>query len=377
MFNAIKRCDLTAQYQNFRAPIRRIMDEVLTSGNYVLGKQGQLLEREFADYIGCKFGVSVASGTDALILSLKAAGLRNGDKVITSTYAPSPVATAIILAGGAPIFVDINPETCLMSLDDLEKKITKTVKFIVSVHLFGSVCNMQDINQIGKDNNITCIEDASQAHGSTFMGKKAGSFGVLSCFSFYPTKNLGAYGDGGIILTNNTKIKEMLIQLRNYGKKKNDVFNSKIVGFNSRLDEIQAAVLRFKLRHLDHMNQKRYKLFSLYKKELENTPLSFLKVHSQVKSNLHLLNVFCKKNRSQLQKYLEQNKIQTNVYYPTPLHGMPAFKKYVTKNEKFPNSERVTKQILALPMYPELTIQQVKRITHTINHFFKNKNESR
>jgi len=225
------------------------------------------------------------------------------------------------------------------------------------------------INNIARANKLTVIEDVAQAHGSLLGNKRAGSFGKFSCFSFYPTKNLGEYGDGGMILTDDKKSAVLLRLLRNYGKKDNP-FDSEILGYNSRLDELQAAILRVKLPHLDEMNKKRAKLVKLYKEMLDGYPLEFLSDRKGAESNHHILNVMCRSRRNNLIRFLESNNIQTNVYYPTPLHLMNAFKKYVGKNEKFPNSERASEEALALPLYPELSRKSVIFIAGKIIEFF-------
>lgn len=369
MNNYFWRCDLRKQYKKYKLEINRAIERTLESGAYILDREAKLFEEEFARYIGRVFGVVVASGTDALMLALKVAGIKKQDRVITSTYAPVPVPTAIVLAGGIPAFTDIEEESFLINPDEIEKKIVPSTRFIIPVHLFGSVCNMTAINRIAKYNSLCVIEDAAQAHGSTFRNKKAGCFGRLACFSFYPTKNLGAYGDAGLVLTDSRRIRDRLRLLRNYGKKDNP-FDSEILGFNSRLDELQAAVLRVKLRHLDEMNRRRIHLAQLYKRELKSTPLIFPRIDEQVKSNYHILTVLCKRGRSGLIKFLASNKIQTNIYYPKPLHLMPAFKKYVSQYEKFPVSERTSKQAIALPFYPEMEEKKVIFITNKIKEYF-------
>ena len=366
----IFRYDLSKQYKKYRRESNRIITKVLESGVYILGKEGRAFEKEFARYIGCTYGIGVASGTDALILALRANDIKPGDEVITTVYAPTPVPTAIIAAGGVPVFVDVDKETCLMDPSKIEEKISKKTKFIIPVHLFGSVCNMQLINKIAQKHRLIVLEDAAQAHGSTMKGKKVGRLGDIACFSFYPTKNLGGYGDGGIVLTNDKKIANKLRLLQNYGKKYN-TFDSDTLGYNSRLDELQAAILRMKLSHLDKMNKKRLSIVKLYKKGLKVTPLEFLKEHPSSSANYHILTVLCRKNRDDLRKFLENHNIQTNVYYPKPLHRMNAFRKYVSKREVFPVSERMSKNTLALPLYPELDYGTVNFIIKTIKTYFK------
>ena len=365
----IFRCDLAKQYEQYSGEIENAAIKVLRSGVYTLGKEVELFEKAFAKYTGRSYGVAVASGTDALVLALKSSGISQGDEVLTSTYAPAPVATAIVLAGGIPKFVDIDLDTLLIDPEEIIRKVSSRTRFIIPVHLFGNICNMLAINAIAKKYRLVVIEDAAQAHGSLLGRKKAGTFSLLSCFSFYPTKNLGAYGDGGIILTDNNRIAKNLRLLRNYGKKYNP-FDSEIVGLNSRMDELQAAILRVKLRYLDRMNKKRISLFKLYKKGLKAAPLAFIKTGENAISNCHILTVLCSYRRESLRDFLESSGIQTNIYYPKALHQMNAFRKYVEKDEQFPASEMATRQALALPLYPELSRKDVCFIIAKIRDFF-------
>lgn len=366
----IYRCDLSKNYKYHGKEIAAAMTAVAKSGVYTLGKEVRLFEEEFARYIGRRYGIGVGSGTDALVLALKAAGLRQGDGVITTVYAPTPVPTAIVLAGGVPIFTDVEKGTCLMSADTIEDKMPCRARFIIAVHLFGSVCDMPNILRIAKKRGLTAIEDCAQAHGSALAGKRAGTFAPTACFSFYPTKNLGAYGDGGIILTDDRKTDRALRMLRNYGKEKNP-FDSKILGYNSRLDELQASVLRVRLRHLDGANRARVALVNVYREGLEDLPIDFLKFYPDTLSNYHVLTVLCRKERDSLGKYLEKNGIQTNVYYPTPLSRMKAFRRYVRRGDTFPVSERICRQALALPLYPEMSKDTASYIVGKIREFFR------
>jgi dTDP-4-amino-4,6-dideoxygalactose transaminase len=364
------RCDLSAQYFLYKKEIDKAVISVLKSGVYTLGGQVQSFEREFASYVGRKFGIAVASGTDALILAMKASGIKKGDKVITTVYAPTPVPTAILQAGGIPVFADIDENTCLIDPDEVDRKSSGgRAKYLLPVHLFGSVCDMTLIMEIARGRRLSVIEDVAQAHGSRLGGRNAGTFGDMACFSYYPTKNLGAYGDGGMVLTDSSKTDGILRLLRNYGKK-NNPFNSEILGYNSRLDEIQAAILRVKLIHLDQMNRRRSSLVDIYKKGLKGSPITFLKTYEGVRSNHHILAVICGEKRDELARYLARNGIQTNVYYPKPLHRMPAFRDYAGKGMRFPASERVSRKLIALPLYPELPEEKVSYITGRIRKFY-------
>lgn len=369
MAKYIFRCDASKQYERFQRDINSAVKKVLKSGVYILGSEVRMFEKEFASYIGRAYGVAVASGTDAITLALKALGIKKGEEVITSTYAPTPIPTAILLAGGIPVFADIEKDTCLIDPGEIERKIRRGIRYIIPVHIFGSVCNMFAIEKIARRNGAFVVEDAAQAHGSSWDGKRAGSLGHISCFSFYPTKNLGGYGDGGMMLADKKSIADRLKLMRNYGKKYNP-FDSEIVGCNSRLDEIQAAVLRVKLRYLEEMNKDRSRLADLYKEGLKGLPLFFLKEYDNAKTNYHIMTVLCKERRDGLIKFLEGHNVQTNIYYPTPLHKMRAFRKYVNSKEKFPVSEKISRQALALPMYPELSRNDVAFIIGKIKQYF-------
>ncbi len=345
--------------------------KVCRSGRYILGTELEAFEREFADYIGRAYGIGVGSGTDALFLALRAAGVGRGDEVITTTYAPTPTPAAILMAGAKPVFLDVEPGTCLMNADLVEEKITGNTKAIIPVHLFGIPCRMEKITDVAEKHGLILIEDAAQAHGSAWGLKKAGSMGDLSCFSFYPTKNLGGYGDGGIILTDDPGLREKLILYRNYGKM-HDPFNSEIPGVNSRLDEIQAAILRVKLGYLDAMNRERADLVNLYRTGLRGLPLEWLQTPKGAIANHHILTIRCPGARDELAKHLESRGVQTNVYYPQPLHDMPAYRQYA-QGQIFPQAEKLSQEALALPLYPELAPATVKFIIEQIKGFFRNR----
>jgi dTDP-4-amino-4,6-dideoxygalactose transaminase len=373
MSNYIWRHDLVPQYERYQEEINEAIKRVLRSGRYILGTELLSFEKEFAEYIGCRYGIGVASGTDALVLALRAAGIQPGDEVITTTYAPTPTPAAIIMAGGRPVFVDVEEETALMNPGLIKENISPNTKFIIPVHLFGLPCDMAEITGIAQRYHLTVIEDAAQAHGSLLDGKKVGNFGDLSCFSFYPTKNLGGYGDGGIVLTNRVDLYEKLKLLRNYGKK-NDPFNSQILGVNSRLDELQAAILRVKLPDLDAMNEARAVRVELYQNGLKDLPLSFLKELNGAKSNYHILTVICPEGRDALMEFLESQGVQTNVYYPQPLHSMPAYRPYVRDDQKFPVAEQLSREAIALPLYPELKLETVHFVIDKIREFYATRN---
>ena len=297
-----------AQYQKYKKEINKSINRVLESGNYILGNEVKLFERDFSKYIGLKYSIAVNSGTDALHIALIACGIKHNDEVLTVSNTAVATASAIVLANAKPKFVDINKENYLIDYTKIEKSITKKTKAIIPVHLYGNTVDMDKILKIDKKYKLKIIEDCAQAHGAKFKNKKVGSFGDASCFSFYPTKNLGALGDGGMILTNNLKIYTSSKLMREYGWK--DRYISSIKGWNSRLDEIQAAILRVKIKYLDKDNAKRIKIAKKYIEELANLPIVLPKIQ---KNSLHVFHLFVirSKQRNKLRSYLSKKK---NIY---------------------------------------------------------------
>lgn len=364
----IWRCDLTKQYDKYKNEINDAIQKVLDSGRYTLGDEVKQFEKEFAEYVGVKYAVGVASGTDAIILSLKALDIEKGDEVITTPFTAIPTVSAIIASGAKPVFVDIALDTCLIDIKKISKAITSNTKAIIPVHIFGNVVDIDEIGSI-TNNKITIIEDACQAHGSAIKNRKAGALGHMGCFSFYPTKNLGGYGDGGIITTSNEDFASKLRLLRMYGMIDKDRII--INGINSRLDELQAAILRVKLRHVDSMNKPRQKIASMYKNGLSSKYFVHQKIDDNVCTNYHVFVSRYKGNRDDLIEYLWKNKIQTNVYYPIPLHLQKANLFLGYKKGDFPNAEKLCKEVIALPMYPELDENKVIKVISKINEGIK------
>ena len=356
-----------AQYQKYKKEINKSINRVLESGNYILGNEVKLFERDFSKYIGLKYSIAVNSGTDALHIALIACGIKHNDEVLTVSNTAVATASAIVLANAKPKFVDINKENYLIDYTKIEKSITKKTKAIIPVHLYGNTVDMDKILKIAKKYKLKIIEDCAQAHGAKFKNKKVGSFGDASCFSFYPTKNLGALGDGGMILTNNLKIYTSSKLMREYGWK--DRYISSIKGWNSRLDEIQAAILRVKIKYLDKDNAKRIKIAKKYIKELANLPIVLPKIQ---KNSLHVFHVFVirSKQRNKLRSYLSKKKIYTNIQYPLPIHKQIFYKK-TNMNLKLKNTEKISNEILSLPIYPELKIKQQNLLIHHIKKFYE------
>lgn len=361
----IWRCDLVPQYEKYKKEIDEAIKKVLGSGRYILASEVAEFEKEFAKYLGVNYTVGVASGTDGLILSLMALGIGKGDEVITTPFTAIPTVSAIIDSGAKPVFVDINPDTFLIDLNKIKEAITSETKAIMPVHIFGNIVDIPKLKKIV--GNIPIIEDAAQSHGSKLDGIQSGTMGDIGVFSFYPTKNLGAYGDGGIIVTNNKEIAEKAKLLRMYGMTDKD--HIKVNGINSRLDELQAAILKVKLKYLDEMNNKRNEIANYYKKELNFNLFKHQLIPKDVYSNYHVFVSRFKGNREKLIKYLEEKQIQTNIYYLVPLHLQEANRFLGYKKGDFPEAEKLCDEAIALPLYPEFEDSKQKYVIECINNF--------
>ncbi len=358
--------DLRPEYHSIQAEIDAAIRKVFDRGQFILGENVQLFEQEFAAFCGASFAVGVASGTEALQLSLIACDVRTGDEVITVANTAAPTALAIAAIGARPVFVDIDPETCTINPALIEKAITDRTKAIIPVHLYGCVANLEPILRIAKQANIHVIEDACQAHGAEFNGRKVGTVADLGCFSFYPTKNLGAYGDGGIIVTNDQRLYEKIEMLRNLGQ--SEKYHHQVLGINSRLDEIQAAILRVKLGHLNEWNKKRTDLAFLYSKLLQDVALK-LPPNPSYCSRVYHLYVIHVKDRDHLQKYLRNAEIDTQIHYPIPLHLQEAFQYLGMAEGSLPFTEKSAQQVLSLPLYPHFSSESLEHVASRIAHF--------
>ncbi len=361
----IYRCDLVQKYEKYKIEIHNAIDRVLKSGKYILGNEVSCFEKEFAEYIGAKYAVGVGNGTDALIISLKILDIGPGDEVITTPFTAIPTVSAIIATGAKPVFVDVDPETFLLDISQIRSKITKRTKAIIPVHIFGNVVDINTLKTETED--IPIIEDACQAHGSTINNIKAGNLGDLAAFSFYPTKNLGAYGDGGIIVTNNENYAIKAKLLRMYGMV--DYNHIIINGINSRLDELQAAILRVQLKYLDEINYKRNLIAKKYIDELNKEKFNHQKIENNVYSNYHVFATRYKGNRKLLMKYLEDKGIQTNIYYLMPVYLQEANKYLGIRKGTFQIVEKLCDEVIALPMYAELEQKKLDYIIETINKY--------
>jgi dTDP-4-amino-4,6-dideoxygalactose transaminase len=367
VYKMITFVDLRTEYESLKDELTPVIRNVFEKANFILGDNVKSFEQEFASYINSRFAVGVASGTEALQLALTAYDIGEGHEVITVPNTAVPTALAISSAGAKVVFVDVDPVTLTMDPGKLESAITSATRAIIPVHLFGQTADMDPILEIARRHQLRVIEDACQAHGAEYKGMKAGSMGDAGCFSFYPTKNLGAYGDGGLVITNDETLHQQLHLLRNLGQ--TDRYNHKIKGYNSRLDEMQAALLRVKLKHLDHWNNQRRALAALYEQELRRSPIGIPQEVSYSKHVYHLY-VVRTPERDLLKSFLDQRNIQTLIHYPVPIHLQEAYRDLGLKMGSFPESERVAQKILSLPMHPYLKEESIIKISQTICEFF-------
>jgi len=359
--------ELKKEYAEIQGEISQAIQRVCESGWFILGEEVKIFEEEFSRYIGTKHGIGVNSGSDALFLAIKVLGIGSGDEVITVSHTFISTVDAIVRNGAVPVFVDIDPGTYCIDTSKIEEKITKKTKAILPVHLYGHPADMEPILDISHRYNLFVIEDSCQAHGSEYKGKKVGSIGDAACFSFYPTKNLGAYGDGGMIVTNNEEIAERLKMLMNYGQSKK--YYHDFIGVNSRLDEIQAAVLRVKLKHLDEWNEKRKNIAKLYNKLLGDSNV-ILPIEKDYAKHVYHLFVIRSKNRDELKQYLLKNRIQTQIHYPIPVHKQKAYLN-LGYNANLPVTEKISKEILSLPIFSGLKDEEVEYITNIIRGWLR------
>lgn len=356
--------DLKRQYAQIGSEIEKEVIDVLQSGSYILGKHNKGLQEEFSKYLGVKHSVALNSGTDALHLALRALDIGAGDEVITVAFTFVATTEAIGIVGATPVFVDIDPDTFNMDASKIEAAITPKTKAIIPVHLYGQPCDMDEIMAIAKKHNLYVIEDCCQAIGATFNGKKVGTFGDIGCYSFFPTKNLGAMGDGGMLVTNSQMLKDRVIALRNHGGAVRYYHDE--IGVNSRLDEIQAAILRIKLRYIDEWNKKRrenaYRYNELFKeypevqtpKELDNTYCVYHQYTVKVP------------NRDEVHKLLQEAGIGAMIYYPVPLHLQKVHSHLSQKKGALPHTEKDTELVISLPMFPELTKEEQQIVVHNV-----------
>ncbi|MFX1383355.1 MAG: DegT/DnrJ/EryC1/StrS family aminotransferase [Promethearchaeota archaeon] len=352
-------------YEEVKEEIQDAINRVLERQWFIFGEELEKFEEEFSTYIGSKYCVGCASGTDALYLAVAANNIGNKDEVITISHTMTSTVDAIVRNGAKPVFIDIDPATFNIDPSSIEENITNNTKAIMLVHLYGNPANMDPILEIAEKYNLLIIEDACQAHGSEYKGRKVGNIGHIGCFSFYPSKNLGAFGDAGLISTNDKKLASLLKLYRNYGQRKR--YYHDFVGINSRMDELQAGILRVKLKYLDNWNDRRRKSAKLYNELLigaeVNTPLE-----KEYSKHIYHLYVIKSKRRDKLKNFLDKNKVQTYIHYPIPVHMQAAYADY-RDIYKLPFTEKICNEILSLPMHPWLTEEEIHSVTELIKKF--------
>lgn len=352
------------EYEDTKEEILKAVTDVFESGVLILGPKGKEFEAEYAKYHGVEFAVGCDNGTNAIILALHALGVGHGDEVITVSNTAIPTVSAIVTVGATPVFVDINPKTYLMDTTKLEAVVTKKTKCILPVHLFGQCVDMADVLEVAKKHNLYVIEDVAQGQGAEYQGKKAGSMGDISTASFYPTKILGGYGDGGMVLTNKKELNAKLRRLRFYGAEK--TYYAIEHGYNSRLDEVQASILLTKLPKLDLYVARRREIAALYNELLADTDL-ILPAEADYGKHAYYLYVVRHPRRDEIMEKLRENNIFVNISYPWPIHTMIGYQYLGYKEGDLSETEAAAKEIFSLPMYPSLTNDQVKTVSDVLH----------
>jgi dTDP-4-amino-4,6-dideoxygalactose transaminase len=358
--------DLKKQYESIKGEVNNAIRDVVESGQFILGERVATFESDFAAYCQTKFALGMNSGTSALHLALLAAGVGPGDEVITVSFTFVASVAAICYTGAKPVLVDIDPLTCTIDPAKIEAAITPRTKVIMPVHLYGNCADMDPILEVARRHSLIVIEDAAQAHGAEYKGQRAGSMGAIACFSFYPGKNLGAYGEGGAVVTNDEQYVEPLKQRRDQGQ--SEKYYHTMIGYNYRMEAIQGAVLGVKLKHLDEWNDLRRKVAGVYYRELANSELRLLEERPDTVSVYHVFPLFSEQ-RDELRTHLLEAGISTGLHYPIPVHLQPAFRHLGYDDGDLPETERACKEVLSLPMYPELTNEDVMNIVHSVKRF--------
>jgi len=361
--------ELSRAYPRDRHALREAVERTLASGRYILGDELAAFEREFAAYCGTRHAVGVGSGTDALHLALRACGVRAGDAVITAPNTAVPTVCAIVAANARPVFADVDADTLTLDPERLRSCLKAQpgfAKAVIPVHLYGYAADLTSICAVAEEYGLPVIEDAAQAHGTEYANRKAGSLGPAGCFSFYPTKNLGAYGDAGMVVTNEDGIAARLRMLRNYGEEAK--YRNRLAGFNSRLDELQAALLRAKLPYLDERVATRRRLARLYGDLLAGLPLRLPPDKPAARHSFHLYAVRSSR-RDELQAHLRAHGVETAVHYPIPVHLQEAYQWLGYRQGDFPCAERACREVLSLPLYPELAEDEVEYVASVIRTF--------
>ncbi|MBP6993638.1 DegT/DnrJ/EryC1/StrS family aminotransferase [Candidatus Woesebacteria bacterium] len=355
--------DFQRQYQSIKAEVDAAILDVIENQNFILGPRLLKFENELATYLGVKHVYGVNSGTDGLILALKALGIGKGDEVITPTQSFIATTLAITEVGAKPVFIDTDPDTFLIDTNKIEEAITKHTKAILPVHLYGCPVNMKHVMQLASAHGLYVIEDACQAHGATYNGEKVGNIGHVGVFSFYPGKNLGAYGDGGALVTNDSELADKVKQLRNYGQR--EKYHHETIGTNTRLDEIQAAVLSVKLKRLDEWNEKRGIVASWYNRHLSKSVKTQL-IPPDATSVYHVFPISVE-DRNALQIHLKGKGVQSLIHYPVPIHLQQCYAYLGHNKGSYPVAEHIMSNIVSLPIYPEISEEEVQFVCGVVN----------
>lgn len=358
--------DLNKQYQSIRSELDDVFSRILAKGSFILGAEVAAFEKEFAEYCGVSHAVGVASGTEALQLALLACGIGENDEVIAPAHTAVATISAVEATGARPLLVDIDLARYTLDPNLLHQIITPQTRAIIPVHLYGCPVDMNPVLEIARENNLFVVEDCSQAHGAVYQGRKVGAWGDIAAFSFYPTKNLGAFGDGGAVVTGNPVLAEKVRLLRQYGWKEHYI--SSVRGMNSRLDELQAGILRVKLKRLDEWNMRRRQLANLYCELLSDTDL-ILPIQPETSNHVFHQFVIRHPQRDALKEYLKGRGIHSLIHYPVPVHLQPAYADLGYFLGSLPNTEIASREVLSLPLYPELSGDQVHMICRAVIDF--------
>ena len=364
--------DIKRQHDPLLGGVLEAFEKVYSSGAYILGPALKEFECKFAGYLGVPYAAGVASGTDALIFGLKAAGIKKGDEVIMPSFTFTATALAALHLGAVPVFADVDARSFTLDPKSVRKALSKKTKAMIPVHLFGQCADMDALMDIARTSKIKVVEDACQAHGATWKGKKAGAFGDAGTFSFYPTKNLGGIGDGGMLTTSDEKLFRHVLQYRNLGKGLQDPMVHDEIGWTSRLDSVQAAFLSIKLAQLDRLNDERRKLAALFEQKLHRTPLLLPK---EVPGALHVYHIYVVRvpdgKRDALKVFLAQEGIPSMIHYATPVHAQPIMKKYKTRRVPLPVTQALALDVLTLPFFPGMSEPEVEMVAQAIKKFYK------
>lgn len=362
----------SAQFNRHQNEIEVAVQKVLRGNRYILGEEVEAFESEFAQFIGVRYAIGVANGTDALEIAMRALGIGVGDEVITVSHTAVATVASIEATGATAVLVDVDSGLYTLNPSLLEGARSSKSRAVIAVHLYGQAADLEAIGGFCKRNGLFLIEDVSQAHGARWMDRRLGSIGDIACFSCYPTKNLGAIGDAGIIVTNDHDLGVRAKMIREYGWR--DRYISEIVGRNSRLDEVQAAILRIKLRHLDEDNNKRQELAGRYLASLQGINIQ-LPVASKFGDHIYHLFVICTSRRDELLRYLVSRHIYAGIHYPVPVHLQPAYKNRVITKSKMDVTEKLSLEVVSLPLYPEIGIQSIERVSKVLLEFFSENND--